>query len=203
VSGSPIPVLTAQAREAQLIVVGDRGVGVASGALGSVAAALGIYAVCPVIVVRGEHGASVESRPIVVGVNGPSSDAAVAFAFEAAATRGVALVAVHAWWELLIDATVSSMAGRQAIGAAERDLLDERLAGWCAKYPQVRVQRVVQRDLPEHALVERSRAAQLVVVGGCARGWVPGLVLGSVSQTLLHRACCPVAVVRRRTGVAT
>jgi hypothetical protein len=49
---------------------------------------------------------------------------------------------------------------------------------------------------PRHALVERSRTAQLVVLGTHGRDTFRGLVLGSVSQTLLHHSACPVAVVR-------
>ncbi|MFD0788200.1 universal stress protein, partial [Micromonospora azadirachtae] len=49
---------------------------------------------------------------------------------------------------------------------------------------------------PGKALTEASRTAQLVVVGGQGRGELTGLLLGSVSQSVLHHADCPVAVVR-------
>jgi nucleotide-binding universal stress UspA family protein len=202
VAGSPIPVLDAESRAALAVVVGDRGTGGVAGlSLGSVPAALGTHARCPVVVVRGEDGASDPGRPVVVGVHAGSSagDAALAFAFEEAAARGVAVVAVRTWWELLLDTPIT-LADPDAIETAERECLHERLAGWCATYPAVPVLPVVQRDLPAHALTERSRAAQLVVVGARGRGWPAGLVLGSVSHTLMHRAHCPVAVVHPMTG---
>jgi nucleotide-binding universal stress UspA family protein len=77
----------------------------------------------------------------------------------------------------------------------EYEVLAERLAGWGEKFPDVPVERVVTWDRPARTLVERSDGAQLVVVGSCGRGSFAGLVLGSVSHALLHRANCPVAVI--------
>jgi nucleotide-binding universal stress UspA family protein len=82
-----------------------------------------------------------------------------------------------------------------AVQADEREVLAERLAGWSEKYPDVPVHRLVVRDRPAHALVDESGRAQLVVVGSRGRGGFTGLLMGSVSQALLHHAHCPVAVV--------
>ena len=199
VVGFPIPVLEAESRRAQVVVLGDRGYGGVSGLLvGSVSVAMASRAECPVVLVRREDDQPLENRerPVVVGVDGSEiSESAVAFAFDAASRRGVALVAVHTWSDQLIDPMVPLL-GWDAIETEEQEVLAERLAGWSAKYPDVQVERSVTRDRPAHALVEESRRAQLVVVGSRGRGAAAGLLLGSVSHALLHRAHCSVAVVR-------
>lgn len=48
---------------------------------------------------------------------------------------------------------------------------------------------------PVPALAEASRAADLVVVGSRGLGGFTSAALGSVSHGILHRACCPVAVI--------
>jgi nucleotide-binding universal stress UspA family protein len=78
----------------------------------------------------------------------------------------------------------------------ETAVLGEALAGWREKYPDVTVTPVVARDRAARALVGASHQASLVVVGSRGRGGFTGLLLGSVSQALLHHAGCPVAVVR-------
>jgi nucleotide-binding universal stress UspA family protein len=86
------------------------------------------------------------------------------------------------------------------VEADERRILDDRLAGWTVKYPEVAVERVVVRASPAGTLVGRSRAAGLVVVGSRGRGSARGLLLGSVSQAVLHHAHAPVAVVPTEAG---
>jgi nucleotide-binding universal stress UspA family protein len=204
VVGFPIPVLTAETHGAELAVIGDRGLGGVTGLLlGSVAVALAAHAECPVVVVRGEAGMPDPNAPVVVGVDGsPTSEAALAFAFDASAARGVPLVAVHTWWDLVVDPTMAPLLDWDAIENDEHEVLAERLAGWGEKYPDVRVQRLVMRDQPSRVLVEQSLRAQLVVVGSRGRGGFAGLLLGSVSHAVLHGAHCPVAVVRLVPGAA-
>ena len=195
--GAPIEVLSSEARRAQLLVLGDRGLGEVAGlVLGSVAVSLAASGACPVVVVRGERAGA--DGPVVVGVDGsPVSEAALAFAFDAAAARGVDLVAVHAWSPTAIDEELASLVEWDA--SAESAVLAERLAGWGQKYPQVAVRRTVVRDGAVRALVMASAGAQLVVVGSRGRGNAAGLLLGSVSHGVLHGAHCPVAVVRPGT----
>ena len=49
---------------------------------------------------------------------------------------------------------------------------------------------------PARALLDAAKDADLLVVGSRGRGGFRGLVLGSTSQKVAHRAPCPVVVVR-------
>ncbi|MGV9316865.1 universal stress protein [Streptomyces sp. NPDC003691] len=201
ITGEPLTVLEARSRKASLVVVGSRGMGGFIGLLvGSTAVHLAAHGRCPVLVVRGE---AVDGGPVVVAVDGsPQGDAAVGFAFAEASARGADLVAVHAWntWterggedpghpQNLVD-------GIDRMRDDEERLLAEALAGWRDRYPEVTVHRRLVENRIRQALIEATEQAQLIVVGARGRGGFTGLLLGSVSQALLHHAHCPVAVVR-------
>jgi nucleotide-binding universal stress UspA family protein len=196
VDGRPLPVLVAESQHAGTIVVGKRGLGGYGGLLvGSVAAGLTTQACCPVVVVRGAEPSA--DGPVVVGIGiSTTSDAALIFALEAAAARGVPLVAVHAWMEYIADPAVWPVQEWAAIDADQDQMLAARLAQWAEKQPDVQIRRVVARDRPAHALLEQAALAQLVVVGSRGRGTFRRRVFGSVCDTVLQHAPCPVAVVR-------
>jgi len=199
--GLPIEVLLDEARRAQLVVIGDNGHGRIDAVIaGSVAVALATHAECPVVVVRGDEPAeaSRSSLPVVVGVDGSNtSEAAVAFAMDAAAARQVSVVGLHSCYQPALQRVAAGrMLDRDADERGQQQALSDRMAGWAEKYPGVFIESLLTRDPPVVSLLEQAARAQLVVVGSRGRGEFSGLILGSVSNAMLHRCPCPVAVVR-------
>jgi nucleotide-binding universal stress UspA family protein len=194
--GPPVDVLEAASADAQLVVVGSRGIGGVAGLLvGSTASGLVAHAHCPVIVLHDDRAVRVsERRSVVVGVQGSQDDEQVlAFAFGEAAARHTDLVAVHAWQVVVLETSLRSLGPLvdwAGVAAEEGRLLGETLSGWRDKEPDVPVREVVMRDRPAVALVAAATTAQLLVVGHRRRKR-----LGSTTHAVLHRTPCPVAVV--------
>lgn len=195
VAGRPLNVLLDQSYDANLVIVGTRGHRAATSAvLGSVGAGLIAHARCPVIVARPYRLEPMPGAGVVVGVDGsPVSQQAVAFAFEEASLREVPLIAVHCWEAGRSDRPAT----RPLLPPPEHERwLAESLAGYADKYPEVPVVRKLPIGRPDAALTNQTLGAPLLVVGSRGRGGRLGLLLGSVSQSVLHRAYCPVAVVK-------
>ena len=197
--GDPAQQLLHRAREAELLVVGARGLGAFVGLLvGSVSEHVAGHASCPVVVVRGQRS---PDRPVLVGVDGSAANqAAVGFAFAAAARRGVELVALSAAEPQWIAPAVGSPAPLamevDGVQDAVRIRLDDALRQWTDRYPDLHVRRVAVVGGAARALIEASSGASLAVVGSRGHGTLIGALLGSVSRHVLRHADCPVAVVR-------
>ncbi|WP_084965987.1 universal stress protein [Thermoactinospora rubra] len=192
--GDPRAALLKIAPEAELLVVGSHGLGGFRGLLlGSVALGVAGHAACDVVVVR-----EVPGRPrgeIVAGVDGSAAgDGVLAFAFAEAELRGVPLRVVHAWNRHDLGGILAASADEDN----EQRLVKEVLAGWRGRHPDVEVFCEVVHDHPVAALRHAAEGADLLVVGSRGHGAVAGLVLGSVSQALLHHAPGPLAIVRTR-----
>lgn len=194
-----IPTLVDLTKEAEMIVVGTRGIGaLGRSVMGSVSSGLVCHAHCPVAVIRdGEAlGSEVARMPVLVGIDGsPTSELATEIAFDEASRRGVELVALHAWGAR--GSYEVPGLNRPVLEQEETEVLAERLAGWQEHYPDVSVRRVVAHGQPARLLVEASEDAQLIVVGSHGRGGFAGMLLGSVSSAVVQAAATPVIVARQ------
>ncbi len=204
----PADVLIDASSDASLVVVGTRGLsGLGAAFLGSVSARVAAHSFCPTVVVPPDAPAS-STGPVVVGVDGSAhSDAAVRFALDEAARRGAVLVAVHAYrWPVLAlpveDPQLLERLGAEEHQRAEQLVLDALERTRNDSHAGVDVTTRVVAANPGDAVTEAAKdaGAALTVVGSRGRGGVAGLLLGSVSQSVLHQAAGPVAVVHVAEG---
>lgn len=186
-------------READMTVVGSRGMGAVGRAiLGSVSSGLVHHGHGPIAIIHADEAQHPDSSlPVLLGVDGsPSSEDATALAFDEASRRGVDLVALHAWSDVGVIPLLGMDWHRYEDEGHE--ILAERLAGWQEQYPDVHIQRRIVCDQPARWLVDESQKAQLVVVGSHGRGGFSGMMLGSVGSKVAQAAGAPVIVVRPR-----
>jgi nucleotide-binding universal stress UspA family protein len=178
---APGPALVREAQHAHLTVLGSRNRGtLASLVLGSVSQHVTRHAPGPVVVVREPQDPA--STRIVVGVDGSSgSQAALEFAFEHARQTGAPLTVLHA--------SHDERAGADALVHGQVSPLMDR-------YPDVSMSPETSSESADEALVGASRTAALVVVGSRGRGALAVLLKGSIAQSVLQHAHCPVVVVR-------
>jgi nucleotide-binding universal stress UspA family protein len=174
---------------AELLVVGSRGHGEAvSALLGSVARAVCAHARCPVVVVRdADHPLPGPRHAVLVGVDGSAeSDFALRYAAGWAAAVAATLTVLTVSPGGLVDsAELAAKTNAKAADAAQE------------AYPDLEVRRHVLVGTPADMIAELGRGHALVVVGSRGGGGFRGLLLGSVSRAVVHRASCPVVIVRR------
>jgi nucleotide-binding universal stress UspA family protein len=182
--GGGAATMVEESREADLVVVGCRGHGSLAGLLlGSVSSQVVAHAHCPVLVVRpAEAAMPAGGSPVVVGVDGsPASTLALERAAGEAARRGLPLTVVHA---------------AEADTSRAEEMLAQTAGAARAAHPDLTVEtRVLPHTDAAAGLVDASKDAAMVVVGSRGRGGFAGLLLGSVSQTLVHHSQCPVLVI--------
>jgi nucleotide-binding universal stress UspA family protein len=140
-------------------------------------------------------------RRIVVGVDGSAnSRRALRRAAEEATAHAASLEVVHAW-SLLDQPTGSDFDPHydEADAVAQlQELLQEVLHEELDADLLPAVTTRVVNDLPARAILAAAEGAWLVVVGSRGHGAVKGLVLGSVSQHVVHHSPCPVLIVPNR-----
>ncbi|MFE5589460.1 universal stress protein [Streptomyces sp. NPDC056549] len=191
--------LTAAANEADLTVLGSRGLGGVLGfVVGSVSLAVVGSARQPVVLVRAEDERVAPGDAIVVGVDiFHPCQALLAFSFNEAARRGLPLRFLHSWtlptsygYAALVDPGIGEELGDRLIGG-----LDDLLEPWRKRYAGVEVKARSVVGPPAYELVEAAQTAELVIVGRRSRSIPLGPHLGHVAHAVIHHSPAPVAVV--------
>jgi nucleotide-binding universal stress UspA family protein len=136
---------------------------------------------------------------IVVGIDGsPGSLAALRFAIEEAGFRDAEVRAVNAWhippavygqgWAPEpVDLDAFRKIAQKALGASVEEV--------GAAGSGVTVTPILREGQPADVICLEAKDADLVVVGSRGLGGFRGLLIGSVSQQVVHHAPCPVVVV--------
>jgi nucleotide-binding universal stress UspA family protein len=140
---------------------------------------------------------------IVVGVDGSDGAAkALEFAAAEAALRDTPLRIVSAWQvpQLHFAAPTGFAAPPDnetldALAAGARQIAEGALATVKNVHPPVQCEALVAQGQPADALLAQGAEAELIVVGRRGLGGFKSLLLGSVSQQVVHHATCPVVVV--------
>lgn len=139
---------------------------------------------------------------IIVGVDGSACALeALSVAADEAELRGDRLRIVSAWEipPVLYGGGLTPGFDQESIEGfhevAEK-MVGDALAQIKQRHPALETEgRVVQGQAAE-VLLEQAKDASLIVVGNRGRGGFASLMLGSVSQQVVHHAPCPVLVVR-------
>ncbi len=138
---------------------------------------------------------------IVVGVDGSAdSMAALRFAAAEAALRDAKLRVVCAWhipaavyaggWAPSVDRT-------SGFDTTAHEVASRALSEVARQQPAVSCESRIVEGQATEVLLWESEDADLLVVGSRGLGGFKSLLLGSVSQQVVHHARCPVVIVHR------
>jgi nucleotide-binding universal stress UspA family protein len=149
--------------------------------------------------VRGELPLADLRQRVVVGVDSlAASRPAIDWAAEEAARRGAILQVLHTWQ---IPVGPGSMYGYPIwpdIEACRQGALEEAAAVVAAvaeARPELIIETIVAEGGAASALATHSLGAEMVVLGRHHHGRLAGLLLGSVSESAVHRVDCPLVVI--------
>lgn len=209
VEGPATDALVKAAGDADVLVLGSRGLGRITGFLmGSVALGVVAKATHPVVLVRADAEAEdVEAsdatrtrrRDVLLGLDvAEPCDELIGFAFEAARLRRARLRVVHAWRApdpLTLGPGEVGLVGDPLRAEEWLGFLSAVLRVWRDKYPDVDVLETVVRGKPAGALLRAASTAELLVVGHRLTDRPRAPRTGPVTHAVLQQAACPVAVV--------
>jgi nucleotide-binding universal stress UspA family protein len=138
-------------------------------------------------------------KRIVVGIDGSEhATHALQWAANEARVHGARLVVVTAWREPMpIDAGGMGVIPPDVSDEIEegtRRMLSEQLAA--TDIERLDIEHRVVHDEPVDAILQAAADADLLVVGAREHGGLTTFFVGSVSDRLVHRAPCPVVIVR-------
>lgn len=195
VQGDTATALAAFSHSSSLVVVGTRHpAGKRARRSWSVGAKVAGTAPGPVAVIPQRSGA--EGNSIVVGVDDPE-EAALLFAAEEAAASGKVLRPVRAWQEppSWSGRTESDGAERESLAAMYRDLVFDAIESLSERFPDLRIEPLIEQGEPADVLLAAAQSAAMLVVGNRGFHRVKRFFLGSVSQGVVLAASVPTVVV--------
>lgn len=200
----PARALVDASEDAELLVLGARGLGGFRGLLlGSVSQRCLHQARCPVAVIRPhetEAPANVQPR-VVVGVDGSIySRHALTWAADEARARKAVLEVLHAWQPPFVGGFpfTASTVDFSAFESTAHELIDTIVDEVDTAGLVEPVQKTVVCTGPASALLEAAHRAHVLVVGARGIGGVQRFLLGSVSHQVALHATRPVIVVPTR-----
>jgi nucleotide-binding universal stress UspA family protein len=142
-------------------------------------------------------------QTIVVGVDGSvAAERALAFAAEEAALRGARLLIVCAWHipeAVFAGGFVPPSESIDEFSEGAEEIIRDAVAKAHELQPDVDCDGSAVQGQAAQVLIQRAAEADLIVVGNRGRGGFSSLLLGSVSQQVVHHAPCPVLVVPHET----
>ncbi|MGH1565167.1 universal stress protein [Mumia sp. DW29H23] len=163
---------------------------------GSISNAVAARSSCPVVIVPAGWDHATTHNRVVVGLDDTAlSPEAIDFAFPTAQERKATLTALHAWRApVLYDDIIFSRTSEHTWRDTTQRHLDQELAPWRERHPEVQCEVVVEYERPAQALSAASASSDLLVVGRRTRPLPRGLALGSVTRALVRACACPLVV---------
>lgn len=194
VVGDPAVVLVEASQDADLLVMGGRGLGRLAGqVLGSVSQKVAAQASCPVVVAHDEPRNP--DGDVVIGIDPDDPiDAVLDLGFRLAAQRGVDARVVYAFPSAPSEVGYLRIRHMWADVNKERAQELQKFVGrWQERYPDVSTTLAEGHGNPVDVLADAIPEAGLVVIGSRGHSGLSGRRLGSVAQRVLHLA--PLAII--------